>query len=44
MKIQKKFIEKLETLLQTHTRVRMGVKIVPHSAFADGPAIVDERD
>jgi phenylacetate-CoA ligase len=44
MKIQKKFIEKLETLLHTHTRVRMGVKIVPHSAFADGPAIVDERD
>ena len=44
MKTQKKFIEKLETILQAHTRVRMGVKIVPRSAFADGPAIVDERD
>lgn len=44
MKTQKKFLEKLETILQAHTRVRMGVKIVAHSAFADGPAIVDERD
>ncbi|MFZ5573159.1 MAG: phenylacetate--CoA ligase family protein [Thermodesulfobacteriota bacterium] len=44
MKIQKAFIEKLENRIQSGTGIRMGVKILPHSAFPDGPLVTDERD
>jgi phenylacetate-CoA ligase len=44
MKTQKAFMEKLEKILHAGTNVTMGVKIVPHSAFKEGPIVVDERD
>jgi phenylacetate-CoA ligase len=44
MRAQKAFIEKLEKVLHTGTSVRMGVKIVPSSAFKGEAAVVDKRD
>jgi len=44
MKTQKAFMEKLEKILHAGTSVKLGVKIVPHTAFTDGPAVLDERD
>jgi len=44
MRAQKAFMEKLEKALHTGTSVRMGVKIVPGSAFKGDALVVDERD
>ncbi len=44
MRAQKAFMEKLEKALHTGTSVRMGVKIVPSSAFKGEAAVVDKRD
>jgi phenylacetate-CoA ligase len=44
MRAQKAFMEKLEKALHTGTSVRMGVKIVPSSAFKGEAAVVDERE
>lgn len=44
MKLQKTFIEKLEKTLHSGTNVHMGVKILPLSAFKEGPVVEDERD
>ena len=44
MRAQKSFMEKLEKALHTGTSVRMGVKIVPGSAFKGDGMVVDERE
>jgi len=44
MRAQKAFMEKLEKALHTGTSVRMGVKIVPGSAFKGNGMVVDERE
>jgi phenylacetate-CoA ligase len=44
MRAQKAFMEKLEKALHTGTSVRMGVKIVPGSAFKGDGMVVDERE
>jgi len=44
MRAQKAFVEKLEKAIHTGTSVRMGVKIVPSSAFKGDAVVVDERD
>ena len=44
MRAQKAFLEKLEKALHTGTSVRIGVKIVPSSAFKGSAEIVDERE
>jgi phenylacetate-CoA ligase len=44
MRAQKAFMEKLEKALHTGTSVRMGVKIVPSSAFKGEAAVFDERE
>jgi phenylacetate-CoA ligase len=43
MRTQKAFIEKLEKAIHSGTGVRMGVRIVPLSAFKGKAGIVDER-
>ena len=44
MRAQKAFMEKLEKAFHTGTSVRIGVKIVPGSAFKGNSQVVDERE
>ncbi len=44
MRAQKSFMEKLEKALHTGTSVRIGVRIVPSSAFKGKAMVVDERE
>ena len=44
MRAQKSFMEKLEKALHTGTSVRIGVRIVPGSAFKGSGMVVDERE
>lgn len=43
MRTQKMFMEKLERKIQTNLGVRVGIKIVPVTAFKGDGAVVDER-
>ena len=44
MRAQKAFMEKLDKALHTGTSVRIGVRIVPGSAFKGSGMVVDERE
>lgn len=44
MRTQKAFVERLEKAIHAGTSVRMGVRIVPATAFKGSAVVVDERD